>query len=223
MSQQTSSPQAENPPSGVVADAARRILDTAERLFATLGYDAVSMSMIADQAHVSKANIFHHFISKEALYLTVLKSACAESARLLEHLASGDGIGERLAQFATAHLEHLNKHRDVTRLVQRELFEDGARRGKELAEQACGENFARLVEILRDGQARGELRAALDPALIATLLVGANVFFFQAHDMLRHFPSVDFADDPARFSRAAVELILRGALPAAREQTDKNG
>ena len=43
------------------------ILDAAVRLFSESGYDGVSMRRIAEEAGVSKANIYHHFASKEAL------------------------------------------------------------------------------------------------------------------------------------------------------------
>lgn len=204
-------PQAHCTP--MLGEASQRILETAERLFAERGYDAVSMNMIAEQAGVSKGNIFHHFSSKDELYRTVLSSACAESTRLIDELVSTTGsIAERLSHFAQAHIAHLDKHYCLTRLVQRELFENGERRGKDLAEQVCGENFTRLVGILRDGQQRGELRQDRDPAMIAHLLVGSNFFYFQARDMLRHFPDVDFADQPTHYSRMMVAIILDGIL-----------
>jgi TetR/AcrR family transcriptional regulator len=206
-------------PAHATAEAAQRILHTAERLFAEHGYEGVSINMIAEQAGVSKGNIFHHFSSKETLYQTVLGSACAEARRLLDELVNRDGdLAERLLHFAAAHIAHLERHYHLTRLVQRELLEGGVRRGKELAEQLCGENFARLVEILRNAQGRGELRKELDPALIAQLLVGSNIFFFQARNMLRHFPDVDFADDPLRYSRMVVKVILAGIVPPSSTQ-----
>ena len=45
------------------------ILDAAVRLFSRHGYDGVSMRSVAREAGVSKSNIYHHFESKEALYL----------------------------------------------------------------------------------------------------------------------------------------------------------
>lgn len=192
-------------------DATQRILATAERLFAELGFDAVSMNMIAEQAGVSKGNIFHHFESKDALYLTVLKSACAESSRLMDELGGVNGsLADRLVHFTEARLAHLKKHHHIATLIQREMFEDGPCRGKALASRVCSENFTRLVGILRDGQARGELRKDCDPAIIAHLLVSANTFFMQARDMLRHSPELDFAEDPAGYSRKVVEIILTG-------------
>jgi TetR/AcrR family transcriptional regulator len=114
-------------------------------------------------------------------------------------------------------LASMLEHGQVQRLILRELLTDGERRGQEFAEKVFGDNFARFVAILRQGQARGELRADLDPAMVATLLIGANVFFFEARDVLRHFHDVGFATDPARYSRMLVDILMRGiaALPEA--------
>jgi TetR/AcrR family transcriptional regulator len=77
------------------------ILSAGVRLFAEQGYDGVSMRGIAQAAGVSKANIYHHFSSKETLYLAILQSSAAETAALVENLADGAGsFNERLKEFA---------------------------------------------------------------------------------------------------------------------------
>lgn len=189
-----------------------RILAAAEELFARRGFDTVSMNDIAESAGVSKANIFHHFESKNALYLAVVRNACANSIDRLQQLQHADGaIPERLADFAANHLHNMLEHDRVSRLILREIVgEQGARRAQELAEKVFGENFAILVEIVRTGQRRGELRADFDPAMLATLLIGADVFFFESQEVLRHFKDVDFAHDPERYSRMLMDLLLRG-------------
>ena len=94
------------------------ILEAAEKLFAQQGYDGVSMRGIALEAGVSKANIYHHFESKESLYLAILKSSAAETAQLIEQLAGSEGrFEERLIEFAQAHLEHLFQLSSLQRLV----------------------------------------------------------------------------------------------------------
>ncbi len=192
-------------------EAVARILAAAEALFAERGFDGTSMNAVAAAAAVSKANIFHHFNSKNALYLEVLRQACHDSAERLDHLESDDRpFPERLAQFAHEHLESLLQHERVSRLILRELLENGPRRGQELAERVFGEKFARFVEILRAAQTHGALRADVDPAMAATLLIGSNVFFFEAQQVLRHFRDVDFAHDPARYSRMLTDILLRG-------------
>jgi len=196
------------------ASSAKRILAAAETLFAEQGFDAVSMNAIAEKAGVSKANIFHHFSSKNALYLAVLSAACKESSARLEMLEHSQGsFVERLAHFADGHLAAILEHSNMARLVLRDLLENGADRGRELAEQVFGSNFAKLVEIIRDGQARGELRTDVDPAMVAVMLIAANVYFFEARDLLRHYPDVDFANDPQRYSKNMLSLLLEGILP----------
>ncbi len=48
------------------------ILDAAEQLFSQLGYDGTSMSMVAKEAGVPKANILYYFKSKDGLYENVI-------------------------------------------------------------------------------------------------------------------------------------------------------
>jgi TetR/AcrR family transcriptional regulator len=193
------------------ADTVQRILEAAETLFATHGFEATSITAIAARAGVSKANIFHHFASKQALYLAALRHACRDSAERLQYLgAETDPFPQRLGDFAHSQLTNLLQHAGVSRLILREILTDGEKRGRELAEKVFGDNFARLVEILRTAQQRGELRAALDPAMVATLLIGANVFFFQSQDVLKHFRDVGFARDPQRYSRMLTDILLHG-------------
>lgn len=195
------------------SEGARNILQAAEQLFAGQGFDAVSIQAVAQNAGVSKANVFHHFGSKEGLYLAVLRSVCQRAAPLLQTLVKeGEDFPARLDHFAKAHVAYLLAHPGTMRLLLRELLEGDARRGQELAEQAVGENFTRLIGILREGQRRGELRAAVDPAIAAALLVGADVFLFQARPVLRHLKGVGFADAPERYSEGLVDILLHGLL-----------
>jgi TetR/AcrR family transcriptional regulator len=195
------------------AESVARILAAAERLFSESGFEAVSMNNIASAAGVSKANIFHHFASKQALYIEVVRGACRDSFDRLQNLDADDGpFVQRLGVFAAGMLRNMLEHDQVHRLILRELLTHGEERGRELAEQVFGDNFARLVSILRAGQIRGELRADLDPAMAATLLIGANVFFFEAQQVLRHFRDVDFAHEPARYSQMLADILLRGIL-----------
>src|SRR4030065_1687382 len=90
------------------SDTVERILATAESLFAEHGFDAVSMNAIAEAAGVSKANVFHHFISKNDLYLAVLRNACRDSAQHLDDLGNDqETLAARLPQVARAHLANL--------------------------------------------------------------------------------------------------------------------
>lgn len=205
-------PQPARPPAS--ADAVERILATAESLFAEHGFDAVSMSTIAEAAGVCKANVFHHFNSKSDLYIAVLRNACEDSSQRLADLGNNEApMKEKLGQFAQGHLANMLDHAKVSRLIQRVLLSDNPQHGQELAEKVFGEKFSQFVAILRAGQQAGELRTDIDPAMVATLLIGADVFFFEAQPVLRHFPEVDFSQQPARYSAMLVDILLHGILP----------
>lgn len=50
-----------------------KILNEAIKLFAKHGYFAVSMFEIAEKANMTKSNLYHHFVSKEDLYMQLIK------------------------------------------------------------------------------------------------------------------------------------------------------
>ncbi|MEW6313015.1 MAG: TetR/AcrR family transcriptional regulator [Pseudomonadota bacterium] len=204
-----------------VGDAAERILAAAAQLFAQSGFDAVSINAIAELAGVSKANVFHHFSSKDDLYLAVLRAACTQSCAQLDQLESAqDSFAERLRHYASAHLDSIVRNAEISRLILREVQEGNPQRSKELAEQVFGANFARLVAILRAGQARGELRDDLDPGMIATLMIAADIFFFQSRAVSRHLPDVKhLADDHGAYSTMLMDILLHGIAKKQGEKT----
>jgi len=189
------------------------ILDVAEQLFADKGFDAVSISDIAQRASVSKANIFHHFKSKERLYVAVLKAACEHSEKTLdkvERTLAGEGPQAQVEAFFTLHLKSLVDNPRSTRLIQRELFESGSKRGKRLAEEVFSAQFSRLVELIHAGQLQNRFREEFDAALVAFLLIGASVFFVESRDVLQHLPGADFARSPDNYSSAVFQLLSHG-------------
>lgn len=199
-------------------DAIERILAAAETLFSAQGFDAVSMNAVAEAAGVCKANVFHHFTSKNELYIAVVRNACRDAGQRLDELGSDAlPIADRFTQFARAHMQTILEHGQVTRLTLRELLRGDAGHGQELAEKVYGEKFSRFVAILRAGQSAGVLRHDIDPAVVATVLIGADLFFFQARDVLRHFPDVSFAQQPERYSNLVADVLLRGILPLSAE------
>ena len=189
------------------------ILDAAVALFSVHGYDGVSMRRIAEAAGVSKANIYHHFASKEALYFAILRHSALELTALIDNLAEGRGpFSERLQAFAGAQVTHLFDHAARVRLVLREAFSGDEQKSRAVVEQMLNGVVRRMIGIFEAGQRAGLLRADLDPALCASLLMGADLFYFQAHGLLRQIPEAGFARHPGQYSRQMTDILLRGML-----------
>jgi len=189
------------------------ILDAAVHLFSVHGYDGVSMRRIAEAAGVSKANIYHHFVSKESLYFAIMRRSAEELSSLLENLAEGGGsFRQRLQVFASAHLEHLFDHSERVRLVLREAFSGDEVRSRMVVEQMVGGLVNRMIAIFEAGQKAGLLRADLDPGLCATLLMGSDLFYFQAHGLLQQIPEAGLVRDPGQYSKQMIDVLLNGML-----------
>ena len=189
-----------------------RILEVAEALFAQRGFSAVSMNAIAEQAKVSKANIFHHFSSKEDLYLAVMRTACdATTGKAIAQTEKTSGlVSEALAQFSKDGLRGLLNRDQFPRLILRELLDSQSTHAKDLAEKAFGESFAGFIALIREWQAQGRVRSDIDPAVVAVMLHSSNVIYSMSREILRHLPDVSFADQSDAFSQKMVDVLLRG-------------
>jgi TetR/AcrR family transcriptional regulator len=207
------SPADHDPQAEATAQGRQAILAVAKIQFAEQGYHGATLSKIAAQAEVSKANIFHHFGSKEGLYLAVLRDYCEQLSPLPEERSlSALSCVEQLQQFTRIHLENMLKEPGAVQLFLRELLAQDPLRKEILAKGVFEDNFARLVQVVREGQAAGEIHRHIDPALLAVILLGADVFFFMARDVLRHFRDVVFADIPGMYSEALSDILLRGCV-----------
>lgn len=82
------------------------ILEVAAKLFSRSGYDDVGMRDIADAAGILGGSLYHHFKSKQQIYIEVHRAALARSAqRITIGLENVSGPWERLEAAIAAQLE----------------------------------------------------------------------------------------------------------------------
>src|SRR3954467_6925269 len=62
----------------------RRLLDAAREVFGRRGYGSASLEEIAEEAGFSRGALYHHFDSKEALFLDLLDERLTERMRHIE-------------------------------------------------------------------------------------------------------------------------------------------
>lgn len=195
------------------SEGAQNILLAAEELFAEQGFSAVSINAIAQRAGISKANIFHHFENKDALYLAVLRNASQQMSALIAELDSGEGnASEQIGHYTQQHLKNLFEQSRITQLILRQVQNESSQDSLKIAHDVLGENFSRFVSILKKFQHHGELRKDINPAMIATLLIGSNVFYFQIQSVIDRFPEMQFAEKPENFSSLLSDIVLNGIL-----------
>lgn len=101
-------------------DTRERILNAAENVFARYGYMATRVDDIAAAAGIRRPSLFHHFRSKQDLYVTVMNRAIEHLAAYFEKhtLLEREVPPEReLAQMVDATFDFLVDHRDFSYLI----------------------------------------------------------------------------------------------------------
>lgn len=149
------------------ANTVANILASAGALFVTRNYADVTMDQIAEASHVTKGALYHHFSSKEDLYLELMRTDFTEKRALFgEAIASGGTCRERLRRLTAVFFDLPVESREIARLVRRDInvFADPARAELVRAYQA---SLPELIErVIRDGIRDGELALA-DPRLLS--------------------------------------------------------
>lgn len=188
------------------------ILRAAEHLFALHGYDGVSMNAVAQEAGVSKANVFHHFGSKEELYMAVLRQVRQELTRDLATLdaAPEPDLARNLARIGALYLRHFLANEDRVRLFMRENMEKRPGQAKALADNVFAKDHAVLAAVMRAAAEGGHLRADINPNMPMVVLMAACIFYFQSFEILTHFPGTEDFKEPERFIHQVVDILLHG-------------
>jgi TetR/AcrR family transcriptional regulator, cholesterol catabolism regulator len=145
----------------------QRILDAAAALMAERGYAATTMEDIADAADVSKGTVFNYFASKAAIAGELYDGLAREFVALVEHPGEA-GVEEALERIFV-HAEALMRRGRLMGVMYEQVFREPllTRRDNQVEERV----LAGYRDLLRRGQARGEVRGDVDCALGARLIV----------------------------------------------------
>jgi AcrR family transcriptional regulator len=111
---------------------AQRILDVAEELFATQGYDGTSLREIADQAGIQQPGLYNHFAGKQALYEAVLFRALDPMAEAMsQHMDTASSLRE-YTDLPAVMTDLLVDHPQMAALFQRAMQGDTSSVGNQL-------------------------------------------------------------------------------------------
>src|ERR1700729_1336673 len=88
-----------------------QILETAQRLFAELGYDATSLQMIADELGLTKAAVYYHFRAKSDILHATIKPGVERLKVLLDEAAAIRGRRARIEHLVDGFVDFLVQHR----------------------------------------------------------------------------------------------------------------
>ena len=174
---------ARRPGRPVGGDAAVReaLLDTARRLFLARGFGPVTIRQIAAAAGSSPATIHYHFGDKLGLYRAMLEAAIAPVFAALQRLADpARAVQVDIADVIRLYTRMLTDNPWVPALIVQEVLAEGGRFREQFIESFAGRLAPLFAAIIRREQARGAIRADLDPNLAALSAISLTVFPFVA-------------------------------------------
>src|SRR5262245_46297981 len=193
-----------------------RILEAAQSLFGSRGFESVTMAEIAKHAGVAGATVFNHFGSKGALveaitervfafYQLLLNSAWADTKSSTPALVRAlfDAMGSGIEQF---HGFYHGVFREIMK-IQVGLEEGGA--GSRARDQA----HEKLEQLLARGHERGDLSRELAAADLAV------AFDSLANGTINHWLYEDTSGSLRERMRRSAEVLL-APVAAASTQAD---
>jgi len=100
----------------------RAILSTASRLFAAKGYSNATTAEIAREAGVAEGTIYHHFGSKDGIFLTLFdETMSGYLAGIEELLAATSGGSDALAALVRFHFRYVSGRREQYLILLRDF------------------------------------------------------------------------------------------------------
>jgi AcrR family transcriptional regulator len=148
------------------------LTDVAFRIFAERGFDAASMEDVARAAGITKASIYHHVASKEALLARGLDRALSALFGVLDEPGAQRGsAGERLSAI-------VQRVAEITMAMRAEVSVLFRVRGNSKTERDAMQRRrafdTAVAQLVREAQKAGEIRADIEAALIVRLVFGMS-------------------------------------------------
>lgn len=149
----------------------RKLLDAAAAEFGEKGFHEASISAITARAGTALGSFYTYFDSKDAIFQALVRDMSeAVKVAARDALAQPASAIERERAALTAFLRFAAEHKEVYRIIDEAEFVDPD--SYRLHYETTG---ARILERLREGALRGELRQDLEEAH-AWAIMGMNVF-----------------------------------------------
>ena len=140
-----------------------QIRAAATKLFASHGYEGVSLQSIADSVGVAKQTLLYHYPSKDVLRRAVIEHVLEHWRRTLPGMLQAVTSGRRRFNALTEELvRFFDSDRDRARLLARELL-DNPGDTRRLMIESLRPWILLVAEYIREGQKLGQIRENVDP------------------------------------------------------------
>jgi AcrR family transcriptional regulator len=158
------------------ADPRELLLQTASRLFAEKGFEAVSIREIAKQADDTNiAMIAYYFGSKDGLFKAMIEERFPKTVARLQaiHEENGDAW-DKISAIIDLYVERITGDGSFHKIVFRELTLTIEHRSvhRELILSGIEQNWQFIIKYIKEGQGSGLFKADIDPEFTLASVFG---------------------------------------------------
>jgi TetR/AcrR family transcriptional regulator len=189
-----------------------QILLAAEQVLAEKGFKGATIREVAQEAGIASSLIFYYFKNKMALYEAVFQSFFDQLEDLVQQNLSLDldRLGQ-LRQFLFTFTDYAKEHRNMMRILLREIIDNGR-----IVQKIAQEYFKPLYEIgtefLKEGK-REALFREVDALHYIHSFIGMNVFYFVAEPIVQAVGGADpYGSEEVEKRKIEVWNTIRSSL-----------
>ena len=156
-----------------------QVLECAERVFSEKGFHQATMQEIAAEAEYATGTLYTLFENKDAIFAAVVRQRLTEiDGYLRAAVKTGVSAREKIEKFVRGFFEFFEAKKHLVQIYVNVtgglLWNVKSELGEEVAEMHLG--FLGFLEgIFRAGVRRGDIRAGLEPRVMAVSLLGILV------------------------------------------------
>ncbi len=148
-----------------------RIIDAARRVFHAEGVNRSTLDKVAKAAGVTRGAVYWHFTNKAELFLAVKQTYTSEFDRLQELLVARepplDAIGRYLQSLFSALLGNVAARETFEIILLRCEYVEEFHEALQVITEPCTDILSSFERLYRSAAERKELKAGLDPLLMA--------------------------------------------------------
>ena len=154
----------------------QNLLAAAENVFSKKGFAATRLSDIAQEAHVTRGAIYHHFGNKMELFLALHKERVDPYFKMLDEIFISDLLPKaKIKKMFTEFLFRAFKDLDFVKRQRFDAFRDveftGCEELHEFMQERGKKIYLMLIDLIQYGQKIRDIRQDISPELAAMNLL----------------------------------------------------
>lgn len=201
-------------------DKQMKIIETAEELFAEMGFSGTSVRDIAEKADINVAMISYYFGSKEKLLEAVFNYRAADTVQKLEIMFTNKELTpiEKVNMMIDYYIDKFNTQQCFHKIMMREQVANKRTGTAGIIQHYKKRNQELVKQLIHEGQKRGDFNKSIDIPLLMATLIGTvsnmvtTQHFYREINNLQSMPDEQFQKLIRKKLSTHLKLIFKAIL-----------